>query len=98
MRLIKLVRTVIFVTSLLSCGNSYSVLWEAKNAGSQQVPDKFIYILFPKDNQITLEKENGDSSGVVLSRAILCSEKELREGNRIGVWHNNEEFSVGRKL
>ncbi len=79
---------------MFSACSSEKVIWESKNSN---VPDSFVYLFFPNDSKTEMFKKEGNSynpTGIFLTRAFMCSQKELSENSYIEINHNNEKFYV----
>lgn len=68
------------------------VVWSATKDAT--VPGDFAYVLFPSQPMTQLVDTNEGNSGLVLDRAVMCSEQELEAGESVGVWVENRELRV----
>jgi hypothetical protein len=75
--------------------SKYAVLWEQ---GGGAVPDRFAYLCFPATQNVPLLDQDLKPTGVYLTRALMCTERELRGAGTIGVFQGKQEFRVQQSL
>jgi hypothetical protein len=68
------------------------IAWSATSG--EPVPDKFIYLLFPRDASVEIMNLDGSYAGVTLDRAIMCTHRETHVGDTVGVFVGNKELRV----
>ena len=69
-----------------------STLWN-KDSVSKPTPERFSFLMFPKDNQVKLIDEKGQETGILLERAIVATQRELLQ-KTVGVDFEDKSYKV----
>ncbi|HNO79852.1 MAG TPA: hypothetical protein PKN33_17530 [Phycisphaerae bacterium] len=68
------------------------VVWTASSG--EPFPRKFCHVAFPVNAEVPLLNQDGSAAGIMLDRALACTESERNSGDYIGVWEANRELKV----